>query len=293
MAAGKSKIKKALGRGLDSLLPDIEETSEHKESFLQCDIDIIIPNRYQPRRTFSEESIDELVNSIKGQGIIQPLIVRKGENGYELAAGERRLRAAKKAGLQQVPIVIQDFSDSDMLEICIIENVQRENLNPIEEADAYGRLMEEFSLTQEQVAKRVGKSRPAVANFLRLRQLPHEIKNEIKTGTLSMGHARALLSAKTEAIMKKAFRSIIEKGLSVRETEKSIKELNSEKEPEKKKEPEKTSEQLYFVDLENTLSKKIGSKVYITRRGKKGSVRIEFSSDDDLERIIDILRIES
>jgi len=292
MAAGKSKIKKALGRGLDSLLPDYGESFENTENFLECDTDIILPNRYQPRSIFSEESIAELVNSIKEQGIIQPLVVRKHENGYELAAGERRLRAAKKAGLLKVPVVVRGFSDSEMLEISIIENVQRENLNPIEEADAYRRLIDEFSLTQEQVAKRVGKSRPAIANFLRLRQLPDEIKNEMKNGTLSMGHARALLGAGSEAQQSRAFKTIIAKKLSVREAENLIKKLKSESEPEKNKESKMTSEELYFADLAQVLSRKIGSRVQITKRGKKGSVRIEFYNDDDLERIIKALRIK-
>ena len=191
---GQAKRKKrALGRGLGALIPEIEKSQERSKDFFYCEIEMIRPNRYQPRMQFSEDELEELCQSIKEQGILQPLLVREENDGFELIAGERRLRAAKKAGLTQVPVVTKRIGDSKLLELSIVENIQRANFNPIEESEAYHRLMTEFSLTQDKVAIRVGKSRSAVANFLRLRQLPDPIKDSIQEGRLSMGHARALL----------------------------------------------------------------------------------------------------
>ena len=197
-----STIKKkiALGKGLGALIPGIDSGGKEPEKNTSCDIELIKPNRYQPRVHFSGTELEELALSIKEKGILQPLLVRKDAGGFELIAGERRLRAAKMAGLKRVPVIIREVADAaEMLEMSIIENIQRENLNPVEEAEAYHRLMTEFKLTQEEAAKRVGKSRPAVANLLRLRQLPSQIKESISDGTVSMGHARALLGAETAA----------------------------------------------------------------------------------------------
>jgi ParB family chromosome partitioning protein len=199
-AAGKVKRKKmALGKGLGALIPDIEKAEHEQPDYFYCDIDLIRPNRFQPRTTFSEEDLKELADSIKIQGVLQPLLVRNTDAGYELIAGERRLRAAKRAGLTQVPVVIKRVTDDKLLEMSLVENIQRQNLNPIEEAEAYHRLITQLNLTQDQASSRVGKSRSAVANFLRLRQLPDQIKASITDGMLSMGHARALLGAEVSA----------------------------------------------------------------------------------------------
>ncbi|MBU1054570.1 MAG: ParB/RepB/Spo0J family partition protein [Proteobacteria bacterium] len=287
-----SKLKKkiALGKGLGALIPGIDSDYDNKESgkHIAIDIGLIIPSQYQPRVHFSENELLELAQSIKEKGIIQPLLVRKSSGGFELIAGERRLRAAKIAGLAQVPVIVKNVSDTEMLEISIIENIQRENLNSIEEAEAYHRLMTEFDLTQEEAAKRVGKSRPAVANILRLRQLPHQIKESISEGIISMGHARALLGAETPALQNAAWRNVISKGLSVRETENLIKRLKTDK--SKKKTTDKSSDDIYFSSLENELSTHFGTKVAIKRQGKKGKVEIEFYSNEDLDNLISLLK---
>ncbi len=290
--SGTGKRKKlALGRGLDALIPNVvaddsEEGDPASRSFLECDIDIIEPNRYQPRSHFKEEDLAQLSESIRSQGVLQPLLVRKLEMGYELVAGERRLRAAKMAGLEQVPVVVKDVSNAEMLEIAIIENIQRENLNPMEEAEAYHRLITEFGLTQEQASARVGKSRSAVANFLRLRQLPDQIKESITDGQLSMGHARALLGADTQAQQSAAFRTIIRKSLSVRQTEDLIKRLkHASKTVERKK---GNSEDRHLASVADDLSRRFGTKVQIKRRGKKGRLEIEFYSNDDLDRLLQL-----
>lgn len=287
--SGSKKSKKlVLGRGLDALLPDIESMEDISKEYFTCDIGLIQPNRYQPRFRFSDNELEDMARSIRQQGIIQPLLVRKDSNGYELIAGERRLRAAKKAGLKQVPVLVKTITDTDMLEMSIVENVQRSDLNPIEEAEAYYRLITEFGLTQDQAADRVGKSRSAVANFIRLRQLPEQIKGSIMDGDLSMGHARALLGTATSAQQNSVFRAIIAKGLSVRETERLIKRLKAEK--EKPKKPISSSEQRYLSDVADDLSGRFGTKVQIKRRGQKGRVEIEFFSNDDLDRLLSLLK---
>jgi len=287
--SGSKKTRKlALGRGLDALLPDIEPMEDMSREYFACDIGLIQPNRYQPRLRFSDNELEDMARSIHQQGIIQPLLVRKDNNGYELIAGERRLRAAKKAGLKQVPVLVKTITDTDMLEMSIVENVQRLDLNPIEEAEAYHRLITEFGLTQDQAADRVGKSRSAVANFLRLRQLPEQIKAGIMDGDLSMGHARALLGTANSAQQNSVFRTVISKGLSVRETERLIKRLKAEK--EKPKRPISSSEQRYLSDVADDLSGRFGTKVQIRRRGQKGRVEIEFYSNDDLDRLLSLLK---
>ncbi len=287
--SGPKKTKKlALGRGLDALLPDIEPMEDTSKEFFTCDIERIRPNRYQPRLRFSDDELEDMARSIQQQGIIQPLLVRKDDNGYELITGERRLRAAKKAGLKQVPVLVKTITDTDMLEMSIVENVQRTDLNPIEEAEAYHRLIKEFGLTQDQAAERVGKSRSAVANFLRLRQLPEQIKGGIMDGALSMGHARALLGAANSAQQNTVWRAVISKGLSVRETERLIKRLKTEKKGPKK--PLSNSEQRYFSDVADDLSRRFGTKVQIKRRGKKGRVEIDFYNNNDLDRLLSLLK---
>ena len=284
----KKRKKLALGKGLDALIPAIESVEDKSRDYFFCETDIISPNRYQPRLQFSEEELKELCNSIKTQGILQPLLVRKNDIGYELIAGERRLRAAKMAGLSKVPVVIKNISDSELLEMSIVENIQREDFNPLEEAEAYHRLITEFDLTQDQAAMRVGKSRSAVANFLRLRQLPDQIKANILDGTLSMGHARALLGAEVSSQQIAAWRAVISKGLSVRETENLIKKLKAGK--KKPEESRPSSEDIYFSDLAGNLSSHFGTKVQIKRSGQKGKVEIEFYNNDDLDRLISLFK---
>ncbi len=283
-----SKKRAALGRGLESLIPNTPPAREDTSAYFLCDTDLIRPNRYQPRIQFSEDELAELSASIKEQGILQPLLVRKNSRGYELIAGERRLRASKMAGLKQVPVVIKEISDKELLEMSIIENIQREALNPLEEAEAYHQLMVEFEMTQEQAAQRVGKSRPAVANMLRLRQLPESIKNSILDNTLSMGHARALLGAESVGQQKTAWKEILSKGLSVRQTEALVKRLKSEKKPERTRSA--SSEDIYLTDLAEELSRQYGTRVRIIRQGKKGKVEIDFFSNDDLDRLISVLK---
>ncbi len=285
----KKPKKMALGRGLDALIPHFEPVREDtQKDYLQCDIDLIHSNPYQPRTRFAEEELAELSASVREQGIIQPLLVRKNATiGYELIAGERRLRAAKIAGLTQVPVVVKEVSDAQMLEISLVENIQREDLNPLEESEAYYRLMTEFGMTQEQVADRVGKSRPAVANFLRLKNLPEQIRDSVREGELSMGHARALLSLEHSAQQLDAWRMVISKGLSVRETEALVKRLKTEEKKPKKS----VADAAYFTSLSEELSRRFGTKVQIRRRGKKGKLEMDFYTDEDLDRVLTILNI--
>jgi len=283
----KTRKKQGLGRGLSALIPEPDMAADGSSDFFMCDINLIEPNRYQPRRIFSDEELSALCQSITEQGIIQPLIVRKADAGYELVAGERRLRASKMAGLETLPVVVKDLTDSEMLEMAIVENIQREDFTPMEEADAYQRLIDEFCLTQDQVAAKVGKSRPAVANFLRLRQLPLHIKESINRQEISMGHARALLGAENPAQQDKAWKTVIAKNLSVRETENLIRRMKSPQEPAKPENP--GTDALYFTRLSEKLSRDFGTKVQINRKGKKGRVEIEFYSDSDLERVLSML----
>ena len=288
-ATGKVKRKKlALGKGLGALIPDIQESEDDQLDYFYCDIDLIRPNRFQPRVNFTEQDLKELADSIKIQGVLQPLLVRHTDAGYELIAGERRLRAAKRVGLAQVPVVIKRVTDDKLLEMSLVENIQRENLNPMEEAEAYHRLITQLNLTQDQASARVGKSRSAVANFLRLRQLPDQIKASITEGTLSMGHARALLGATAPTQQLAAWRAVVSKGLSVRETERLVRRLKAEK----KRPPisKNRSEQIYLTSLAEDLSRHLGTKILIKKDGHKGKVEIEFYNNDDLERLIDRLK---
>ena len=289
-ATGVRKPRKmALGRGLDALLPGAKTEATPVAPDRTCAVDVIRPNRYQPRRHFAEAELAELAASIKTQGIIQPLLVRKDAKGYELVAGERRLRAAKMVGLTEVPVVVKDLSDAEMLEVSIVENIQREDFNPIEEADAYHRLISEFGLTQDQAATRVGKSRSAVANILRLRQLETPIKQSIAEGAISMGHARALLGLSGAAARQEAWRAIVSRQLSVRETEKLIRKLKRTPRTKPAAKPSASLDR-HLASVSEELCRVYGTKVSIRRRGQRGSVSIEFYSDDDLDRLISILK---
>lgn len=283
----KKRKKMALGRGLGALLPDIDDLEETSKEFFLCNMELIRASRYQPRIRFSKEELGELSRSIQENGVIQPILVRKIDNGYEIIAGERRFRAAKMAKLSKIPVLVKDIEETRLLVTSIVENIQREDLNPLEEANAYHRLMQELHLTQAQVSAQVGKSRSAIANFLRLRQLPKEIKAQIMDRALSSGHARALLGVETSTAQIQICSMIIQKGLSVRETEKLIRKLKSQEKPSKKVGNPFIP---YFSDLADDLSRHFGTRVEIKRHGKKGKVEIEFYSDDDLDRVIGLLK---
>jgi ParB family chromosome partitioning protein len=281
--------KKALGRGLDALIPDMETSDLEPRSFFYCDIDSIRPNPYQPRRRFSERELKDLSGSIKEKGIIQPLVVRTVPTGYELIVGERRWRAARVAKLKQVPVVVKDVSGAEMVELALVENIQRQDLNPLEKAEGYYRLIKEFGLTQEAVAKRVGQDRSTVANFLRLRNLPKPIQVDIVNNTLSMGHARALLGAETPAHQKEAWRRIVAENLSVRAAEALVKKLKDRK-PRASSGKARSSEDVYMENLADDLTRHLGTKVRIIRRGDRGRLEIEFYGNDDLGRLVTRLK---
>jgi ParB family chromosome partitioning protein len=273
--------KTGLGKGMAALLPVAEEEGK---SYFSCPIEDIRPNREQPRKTFSPEKLEELAASIREKGIIQPLVVRRMGGHYELVAGERRWRAAQKAGLHEVPVVIQDVSDDTALEMALIENIQREDLNAIEQAEAFHALIEKFHLSQDEMARRVGKDRSTVANSLRLLKLPAVIKNDILEDNLSMGHARALLALESHELMEKAREEILRRRLSVRETENLVKRLKSRRaaRPKPVHAPEITS----VVDA---LKRRFMTRVAIRQSGRGGKIEISYSNADELTRIIDIL----
>ncbi|MCG6911137.1 MAG: ParB/RepB/Spo0J family partition protein [Deltaproteobacteria bacterium] len=283
----QKRKKKALGMGLGALIPDIDSIDNMSNEYFQCDIELIQPNRYQPRTQFPEDELAALSHSIKEQGVIQPLLLRRIDDGYELVAGERRLRAARMAGLSEVPCVVKNYTDAKMLEISIVENIQRESLNPVEEADAYHRLIAEFGLTQEEAAKRVGKSRSSVANFLRIRNLSGAIKESLIDGSLSMGHARALLGIANKAQQQVVWKTVVSKGLSVRETEILVNKLKPGNKAPKKRSVDSTD--IHLSRIAEALSRHYGTKVQIKRHGKKGRVEIEFYGDDDLDRLLELL----
>ncbi|MFQ5901347.1 MAG: ParB/RepB/Spo0J family partition protein [Thermodesulfobacteriota bacterium] len=274
--------RKALGRGLEALLPDREEEG----SFFYCKIEDIHSSTLQPRKVFNDAKLEELTESIKENGVIQPLIVRKASNGYELIAGERRWRAAHRAGIEQVPVVVLEVSNRESLELAVVENIQREDLNPIEEAGAYKRLIEDFEYSQEEVARRVGKDRTTITNSLRLLKLPSDIKDELVKGNLTVGHARTLLSVEGPLLQRNLSRTILKKGLSVRETELLVKRNKTDK----KRERVISNEYSAFLYLEDDLRDVLGTKVKITSKGKGGRIAIEFYSIDDLDRIVGCIR---
>ncbi|ASJ56550.1 stage 0 sporulation protein J [Brevibacillus formosus] len=280
-------MSRGLGKGLNALITSnlIEEGEQVKE----VSINEIRPNPYQPRKEFEQSAIEELAQSIKEHGIIQPLIVRKSIKGYELVAGERRLRAAKLAGLKEVPVVVKAYTDQQLMEIALIENLQRENLNPLEEAEAYDKLISHHDYTQEQLAQKIGKSRPHVANMLRLLQLPEKIRKMVSAAELSMGHSRALLGVTDKKVQQQLANDVVEKGLSVRQLEELVKQLNVSRETKKKK-PAKNEPVL--IEMEERLRSRFGTSVKIKKGSKRGKIEIDFYSQEDLERIIDMLNIE-
>lgn len=278
---------KRLGKGLGALLPSVEVQEDDVVN--EVDISELRANPYQPRKQFDPEAMEELVQSIQEHGIIQPLVVRKSIHGYEIVAGERRFRAGKKAGLTRVPVVIRDFSDEQMMEIALIENLQREDLNPMEIANAYQKLMDHFSLTQEELAVRVGKSRPHVANFLRLLQLPPAIQEDVSRGTLSMGHARALLGVKEPDIQMKLAEKVKREGASVRQLEEWVGQINQSATKRKKpKKAEKVEPQI--KRYEEMLQETLNTPVRIRHGKRKGKIEIEYFSQDELERLMELLQ---
>ena len=287
--AKKKPIKGGLGKGLDLLIPGAETKEEKKETLL-LKTSQLEPNKDQPRKKFDEEAIEELAQSIKQYGIIQPIIVCKRDDYYQIIAGERRWRAAKKAGIREVPVVVKEYTEKEIAEISLIENIQREDLNPIEEAKSYKRLIDEYKLTQEELSERVSKSRTEIANKMRLLKLHDDVQKMLISGALSAGHARALLGLEAKKDQLKAANEIIEKSLSVRQTEDLVKKMN---EPKKEKEGKsKTEDSLEFVykDLEKRLSDCLGTKVKISRKDKnKGKIEINYYSEDELDRLYGII----
>lgn len=270
-------MKTALGKGLEALIP------EKGEEVIYLDIDRIFPGEQQPRKAFRDESLKELASSIKEKGVLQPVIVsRVGDGTFRLVTGERRWRAAAFAGLKKMPALVRDVASKDSLEIALIENIQREDLNPIETAEAFRKLTTDFHLTQEELSDKVGKDRATIANYLRLLKLPEEIKSLIYNGSLSMGHAKAILTVEGRSHQVEAARKIIKKGLSVRETEALTKKGVKPKKVRITKDPQISS-------LEEKLIRSLGTKVRIFHKGKKGKIEIEYYSFEELDRLLEIL----
>jgi len=289
-----TKVKRpALGKGIGALLSSAAQ--EGGKKYFLCPIEELEPHQQQPRKTFNDAKMAELVASIKEKGIIQPLVVRQQGDHYQIIAGERRWRAAQKAGLDQVPVVIQDVSEDSALELALIENIQREDLNPLEEASAYRYLMDSFDLLQEEVAKRVGKERSTIANSLRLLRLPDKIKQDLESGQLSMGHARALLSLEEDEDIVEAGKEVIAKKLSVRETEKLVKKIKSFSETQIQKEkPVQKEKNANLLSLENNLQQFLSTQVRLAPKGKKGGkIEISYGDDDELQRIVKSLGVNT
>ncbi len=293
MASRKVK-NNVLGRGISALISEqapIDEplTSEGaaadpENQVIYVDINDIRPNRNQPRKNFDSTSISELAASIQEHGIIQPLIVRKNDSGYEIVAGERRWRAAREAALDKVPCIVREFTDEENALIAIIENMQREDLDPIEEAEGLEKMMKEYGLTQEEVSRSVGKSRPYITNSLRLLKLPKDIQEKVSEGVISAGHARALLSVKTRALQEQICQKIIKDGLSVRETESLVKGGGKTR-----KKPARAKKDPDILAVEEKLKEIYGTRVAITTNGRKGAVEISYYGRDDLNRILELL----
>ena len=294
---GKPKSKHGLGRGLDALLGqdltpvparethDIAVTPKADDKVLQLPLERLEPNPFQPRKVFADEELSALATSIKQHGIMQPLVVRPAQGGYQLIAGERRLRAAQLAGLMEVPVVVRQASDEQALVLALLENLQRADLNPLEEARAYQRLVTEFTLNHEDIAKVVSKDRSTVANLLRLLNLPALLQEDIMQGRLSQGHGRALLALENEIAMRKARDKVVSGNLSVRDTEKLVKLML--KPPQAARVSEDAA---HWQDMSEKLQQSLGTKVEIKRQGKKGQLILHYYSYDDLERLLLILK---
>jgi ParB family chromosome partitioning protein len=276
--------KSSLGKGLGAMFPDLLDDVSTRPSYIICGIEELSPNRFQSRRDFNDREQRRLVTSIKKNGIIQPIVVRRSDTGYEIIAGERRWRAAQAAGLKEVPVVVRDAGDSEAAELSLIENVQREGLNPLEEADAYQTLINTFGLSQEELSSRVGKDRSTIANTIRLLKLPQEIKTALINRTISPGHARALLTLDTPGEQIKILTVILKKVLSVRETESLVQKLK--KMPAEKKFPKKDP---FLRDLENELSSRLMTETHIHRHKNKGTIEIKFKTAEEMNRLLTLL----
>lgn len=284
--------RKALGRGLSALLGENSpEQTNSNEGFIEIDIDLITPNAEQPRTRFTEINLDELAQSIKVNGVVQPILVRKQGNGYELIAGERRWRASQRAGLTKIPAVVKDISDDKVLELALVENIQRQELNAVEEARAYRKLIDSIGLTQEMVASRVGKDRTFIANYLRLLKLPDDIQNLVSEEKISVGHARALLMADNEDIQRRVARSIMEMSLSVRETEKAVKRIGRGDGTSVAKAQVTPRNDANYKVAETKLRRKFGTQVKIIPDGKGtgGKIEFEYYGEADLDRIYQLM----
>lgn len=276
--------KQALGKGLGALIPGNENKSSEQKKFITLTLDRIVPNPHQPRQDFDEENLNALAQSLKTDGMMQPLVVRANGSEYTIVAGERRYRAATLAGINEVPaVVMNDISDGRMLELALIENLQREDLNPMETAEAYHRLLSDFDLTQNQLSEKVGKSRTAVANTLRLNNLPLKIKEMIRAGRLSEGHARAIMQLGTEAQMMQMATRIVTESLSVREVEQTAQKKKKRRLIPVKKIPA-------LVEIENYLKRLLGTSVKIKAGLKRGRIEIEYYNDEDLERLLELFK---
>jgi ParB family chromosome partitioning protein len=273
----------ALGRGLSALIPDSPVAAPQERS-LDVDTDRLRPNKFQPRTHMDDERIEELARSIKAQGIIQPIVVRRVDSGFEIVAGERRWRAAQRAGLLKVPVVVRDIPEDRLLAVALIENIQRQDLNPIEEAHAYRRLADEFKLTQEQIADAVGKDRSSIANTVRLLRLPQDVRDSVASGVLSMGHARALLAMNDEQALLALAKDIAQRSLSVREAEALIRKAHTPAPPK-----EAPPVDVHTRAEEEKLRLALGTRVRIARRGKGGRLEIDFTNEDELQRIYELL----
>ena len=281
----------ALGKGLSALIPDLADTPVRASAPLEADIDRLSPNEFQPRAVVDDERLQDLAQSIRGNGVIQPIVVRKVGDRFQIIAGERRWRAAKLAGLERVPIVVKEVAagqERSLLQMALIENIQRENLNPIDEALAYRRLADEFHLKQEEIASAVGKDRASVANIVRLLKLPDAVRAEVAAGRLSMGHARALLSLADEADQRRIARDIVSRSLSDRETEAVVKKIVDSAAPEREQAPPKPVD-VHTRAAEDRLKLLFGTRVRIVRSGTRGRIEIDFNSEDELIRIYDQL----
>lgn len=282
------KKTSVLGKGLASLIPESDLQSNDREQVLTIDVNLIKPNKKQPRKNFDDEKLMELANSIKEHGIIQPIVVKEEDNIYTIIAGERRWRAAKQLNLKEVPVIIKDLTEREIVEVSLIENIIRENLNPIEEAMAYKRLLKEFSLTQEEISKQVSKSRSAIANALRLLNLDERIQGYLIEGVISEGHGRAILGLENKEEQYIIAHKVIDENLNVRQTESLVKNYGRHQEI---KEPiRKPAEDIYYKDIKVRLENHFNTKVNINNNSKnKGKIEIEYYSPEDLQRIIEIL----
>ena len=290
----------ALGKGLSALIPDAPETLTTPRASLEVDIDLLEPNHYQPRGAFDAEKLEDLARSIRANGVIQPIIVRRldapsglgGRDRYQIIAGERRWRAAQRAQLSTVPIVIKDIPATEknrLLEMALIENIQREDLNPMESAAAYQRLVDEFHLKQDDIAAQVGKDRATVANYLRLLKLPEEVRGNVASGALSMGHARAIVALATEADQRSLAREVVARGLSVRETEALVKKEIGKKPGDTKAQPIASKKDVHTRAAEDQLRMSLGTPVEIKRKGKGGTISITFTNETELQRLYEYL----